>query len=424
MRILCKDIPAHTGEEIVMEGWVHRIRELGGVNFVILRDRSGTSQLVYNTRPEFNLETVVRVRGLVADNPKAPGGVELQVAETSILGAAQSDLPFPVNQDATGTGLDTILDQRAISLRNPRLRSIATIQSAICRHFETYLASQDFTGVKTPKLVGTGAEGGTGLFEVDYFGDKVYLAQSPQLYKQTMISTGLERVYEVGAAYRAEKHDTPRHLNEYISLDVEMAFIESEKELMDLERSILKAIFAGIEHEHGAILEQWGATVPTGAQVDAWPVLGHEAAKQIVSQRLGRRIFEINPEAERLICDWAMEQYGVDGVFINDFPRKKRPFYAYPEGLKTRSFDLIFRGIEITSGGQRIHDYRMLKENLPKFGLSEASLGQFYIDIFRYGCPPHGGFAIGLERLTAKILGLDNVKAASLFPRDRRRFYP
>jgi nondiscriminating aspartyl-tRNA synthetase len=213
-------------------------------------------------------------------------------------------------------------------------------------------------------------------------------------------------------------------LNEYISLDVEMAFIDSEMDLIHLEREILKAVFAGIQQDHADILAMWGATVPTAAMVDAWPTISHEEAKKIVSERLGRRLFEINPEAERVITDWAMEKYNTDGVFINDFPRKKRPFYAYPQGLKTLSYDLVFRGIEITSGGRRINDYRMLKENLPKFGLTEEGLGQFYTDIFKYGCPPHGGFAIGLERLTAKILGLDNVKAASLFPRDRKRFYP
>lgn len=424
MRILSKDIAKHIGASISMSGWVHRIRELGGISFVVLRDRSGQSQLVYEGKVDFTLETVVTVTGSVLANDKAPHGAELKVLETTILGEAESDLPFPVNQDASNVGIDIILDNRTISLRNPKLRSIFTIQSSICKYFSEYLQQHEFTEIKTPKLVGTGAEGGTGLFEVEYFEDKVYLAQSPQLYKQAMISTGMERVFEVGAAYRAEKHDTPRHLNEYISLDVEMAFIDSEVDLMDLERGILAHVFDGIGRDHGDILEMWGTTVPSREQVMAYPVVPHEEAKKIVSEKIGRRIFEINPEAERVITDWAMEKYGCDGVFVNDFPRKKRPFYAYPMGLKTLSFDLVFRGIEITSGGRRINDYRMLRENLPKFGLTEEGLGSFYVDIFKYGCPPHGGFAIGLERLTAKILGIDNVKAASLFPRYRNRFYP
>jgi len=424
MRVLAKDVKNYVGKEIVVMGWIHRIRELGGVTFIVLRDRSGQTQLVYHEKTEFNLESVVKVTGLVLANEKAPGGAELNVSATEILGAAEPDLPFSVNQDTEKTSLEVILDNRQLSLRNPKLRSIFTIKSAISQFFSEYLRSQDFTEVKTTKLVSTGAEGGTGLFEVEYFENKVYLAQSPQLYKQTMVASGMERIFEVAQAYRAEKHDTPRHLNEYVSLDVEMAFIDSEQELMVLEREILKRIFAGITQYHQEILTLWGATVPSSAQVDAFPVIAHEEAKNIISEKLGHRVFEINPEGERVICDWSMEKFGCDGVFINEFPRKKRPFYAYPLGLKTMSFDLIFRGLEITTGGRRINDYQMMKDTLPKFGLTEEGVGQWYIDNFKYGCPPHGGFAIGLERLTQKILGLTNVKEASLFPRDRKRIYP
>jgi nondiscriminating aspartyl-tRNA synthetase len=249
------------------------------------------------------------------------------------------------------------------------------------------------------------------------------LAQSPQFYKQAMVSSGMERVFEIGAAYRAEKHDTPRHLNEYVSLDVEMGFIDSEEDLMDLEVGILSYIFSQIQKNHSDILQLWNSQVPTPEQVAKAPRIPHEDAKKIVSDRLGRRLFEINPEAERVICDWAIEEYGVDLVFINEFPRKKRPFYTFPRGLKTMSFDLIFRGLEITTGGRRINEYPMLLETLPRFGLTEEGLGG-YADIFKFGCPPHGGFAIGLERLTQKILGLTNVKEASLFPRDRKRIKP
>jgi nondiscriminating aspartyl-tRNA synthetase len=424
MRVLCRDLAKYSGKTISLSGWIHRIRELGGISFVILRDRSGQAQLVYNGKIDYTLESVVKVTGTVIANDKAPGGAELQVTETILLGEAAPELPFPVNQDPDKTSLEVILDHRHLALRNPKLRSIFKLQAAICQYFAEYLRDHDFTEVKTTKLVGTGAEGGTGLFEVQYFENKVYLAQSPQLYKQTMVASGLERVFEIGAAYRAEKHDTARHLNEYVSLDVEMAFIETEVDLMNLERGILTYVFDQLSKNQADILALWNATVPTTDQVANFPVLAHEDAKKIVSEKLGQRLFEINPEAERVICDWAMEHHGCDGVFINDFPRKKRPFYAYPVGLKTMSFDLIFRGLEITTGGRRINDYAMMKETLPKFGLTEESVGSWYIDNFRYGCPPHGGFAIGLERLTQKILGLTNVKEASLFPRDRRRTIP
>lgn len=423
-RILSGQLAPHVGKTIEMAGWVHRVRELGGVSFVVLRDRKGLTQLVYKEKIDFTLESVIKVKGLVSANDKSPGGFELEVSGTEIMAPAEPDLTYPVNQDPEKTSLEVILDHRMLSLRNPKIRSIFQLQSAILKYFTEYLRSQDFTEVKTTKLMGAASEGGTGLFEVEYFDTKVYLAQSPQFYKQTMVATGLERVFEVGAAYRAEKHDTPRHLNEYVSLDVEMAFIESELDLIELERSILAYVFDQVSRNNQDILDLWGATVPTAEQVKAFPVVPHEEVKKIVSERIGHRIFEINPEAERVICDWTMEKYGCDGIFINEFPRKKRPFYTYPQGLKTMSFDCVFRGLEITTGGRRINEYAMMKETLPKFGLTEEGIGSWYIDNFRFGCPPHGGFAIGLERITQKILGLFSVKEASLFPRDRKRIWP
>ena len=285
------------------------------------------------------------------------------------------------------------------------------------------MRSEGFTEIKTSKLIGTGTEGGTGLFSVDYFDTKVFLAQSPQFYKQAMISSGLERVFEIGCAYRAEKHDTPRHLNEYVSLDVEMAFIDSEKDLIDLEKRILKTLFREINERNREQLEAWNASVPDPSEVDSIPTVSYDDAKAVISRETGKRTFDINPEGERVLCDWALGEHGIEAVFVNDFPRKARPFYAYPAGQKTMSFDLLFRGLEITTGGRRINEYGMMLESLPKFGLTPESLSD-YIQIFKYGCPPHGGFAVGLERLTQKILGLSNVKEASLFPRDRKRVRP
>jgi nondiscriminating aspartyl-tRNA synthetase len=233
----------------------------------------------------------------------------------------------------------------------------------------------------------------------------------------------MEQVFEIGAAYRAEKHETNRHLNEYVSLDVETSFIESEADLIALEREILKHIFQTIREKFSTVVEEWDGYLPDNGQVDSIPSLTHDEAKKQISDLLGRRVFEINPEGERRLCEWAGEEHGVEAVFITAYPRKKRPFYTFPEGRKTRSFDLLFKGMEITTGGRRINRYDMLLEALPKFGLKEDDLAD-YLQIFRYGCPPHGGFAIGLERLTMNILGLQNVKEASLFPRDRKRIRP
>ena len=278
--------------------------------------------------------------------------------------------------------------------------------------------------MKTSKLIGTETEGGTGLFSVEYFDTHVYLAQSPQLYKQTMVASGLERVFEVNYAYRAEKHETPRHLNEYVSLDVEMAFIESEHDLMDLEVRILRSIFERVRAENARELEMWGAAAPDPASLEKVPRITYEEAKGIVSERGGHKVYELNPEGERLLCEWAAGEHGAEAVFVTEFPRKKRPFYAFPlDNRVTRSFDLLFRGLEITTGGRRINDHAQLLENIRAFGLNPESLAD-YLSIFKYGCPPHGGFAIGLERLTQKILGLANVKEAALFPRDRRRVRP
>ena len=440
MRILAKDIADaarhRPGEEIEVSGWVHRIRDMGGISFVVLRDRSGMAQLVLAEAVKgaledggaLTLESVVCARGIPALNEKAPGGAELQTAALEVLSRAGSDLPYQVNADAAKMGLETILDNRTLSLRNPKILSIFRLQATIIETFSAYLRSQDFTEIKTSKLVAGGTEGGTELFEVEYFDRKVCLAQSPQFYKETMVASGLERVFEVAPAYRAEKHDTPRHLNEYVSLDVEMAFIDSELDLIELERGLLARIYEETARSNAADFALWNASAPEPEAAARAPVIAYEEAVERASQMSaaggGARIFDINPEAERLLCEWAAREHRSELVFVNDFPRRYRPFYTYPSGSKgTMSFDALFRGLEITTGGRRQHSYDAFTETLPRFGLKLENM-QNYAALLRYGCPPHGGFAIGLERLTARLLGLANVKEASLFPRDRRRVEP
>ena len=430
MRVLAKDIAeiaqSKQKEEVQLYGWIHRIRDMGGVSFIVLRDRSGMVQLVLSdSETGFTPESVVMVRGLPVLNEKAPGGAELQVLSIEIINRAEADLPFQVNGDIAKLGLETILDNRILSVRNPKIRAIFNVQATIIEAFAACLRTLDFTEIKSSKLVWGGTEGGTELFEVDYFDKKVYLAQSPQFYKETMVSSGMERVFEIAPAYRAEKHDTPRHLNEYISLDVEMAFIESEKDLIELERKLLTHIFEEVKQKNAADLAQWNAEVPDADAVSRAPVIGYEDAVQTANDwSKGSRIFDITPEAERFLCEWSMKEYKTELVFVNEFPRRYRPFYTYPsDANRTMSFDALFRGLEITTGGRRQHSYEAFKEALPKFGLSLENL-QNYATLLRSGCPPHGGFAIGCERLTARILGLSNVKEASLFPRDRKRVTP
>jgi len=424
MRTLVSELATKIGSTVTLSGWVHRIRDLGGVSFLLLRDRSGSAQVVFTAKPDVTLESVVRIDGVAAANEKAPGGVEVRAETLTVISPAAPDLPFPVNQDPTKTSLESILDNRMISLRAPALLSIFRVQATILRCFAEHLRGEGFTEIKTSKLIGTGTEGGTGLFSVDYFDTKVYLTQSPQIYKQAMVAAGLERVFEIGPAYRAEKHDTPRHINEFVSLDVEMAFIESEQDLMDLETRILAAIFEGVRRDNVRDLEAWKAVVPDPESCARIPRVSHDEAKDIIGKETGKKVYEIAPEGERALCDWAGKTAGVDAVFVYAYPRKSRPFYTFPaDNNRTRSFDLLFRGLEITSGSVRINTYDMLVENLKSFDLNPEGLSD-YLSIFKYGCPPHGGFAIGMERLTQKLLGLGSVKEATLFPRDRRRIRP
>jgi nondiscriminating aspartyl-tRNA synthetase len=424
MRTLVSDLAGREGSTVTLCGWVHRVRDLGGVSFVLLRDRSGIGQLVFAAKPEVTPESVVRVEGVVAANEKAPGGIEVRVSNIEVISAAALDLPFPVNQDPGKASLESILDNRMISLRTPAILSIFRVQATILRCFAEHLRREGFTEIKTSKLIGTGTEGGTGLFAVEYFDSKVYLTQSPQIYKQALIASGLERVFEIGPAYRAEKHDTPRHINEFVSLDVEMAFIESEQDLMDLEAGILAAIFTGVRETNQRDLDAWKATVPDPQLCARIPRVSHDEAKEIVTRETGKKVYEITPEGERALCEWAMKTAGIEAAFVYAYPRKSRPFYTYPaENNRTKSFDLLFRGLEVTSGSIRINRYEMLLENLQAFDLNPEGLSD-YLSIFKYGCPPHGGFAIGMERITQKIMGLFSVKEATLFPRDRKRTRP
>ena len=424
MRTLVSELTARQGSEVTVSGWVHRIRDLGGVSFVVLRDRSGSAQLVFDTKPAVTLESVISATGTVTANERAPGGVEVRVRDLEVLSPAEVDLPFPVNQDPAKMPLEAILDSRMISLRTPAILSIFRVQSTILRCFADCLRAEGFSEIKTSKLIGTGTEGGTGLFAVDYFDSRVFLTQSPQIYKQTLVAAGFERVFEIGPAYRAEKHDTPRHINEFTSLDIELAFIESEQDLMDLEGGILSAIFGGIRESNARDLEAWKASVPDPALCPKIPRVSHDEAREIISRETGKKVYEIAPEGERTLCEWAGKTAGIEAAFVYGYPRKSRPFYTYPaDNNRSKSFDLLFRGLEITSGSVRINRYDMLLENLKTFDLPPEGMAD-YLSIFKYGCPPHGGFAIGLERLTQKILGLGSVKEATLFPRDRRRTRP
>lgn len=427
-RTLVRDARHKIGSRILLYGWVHRIRDLGNLTFLLLRDRSGLIQVVLEgkDRPALRLETVVRIEGAVVPNDQVQGRVEIHATKVEVVSDVEYDhLPLAVNAGVIKEGLDTILNHRVLSLRNPKVHGIFLVQQEIIRAFRDFFRAQGFTEIQTPKIVAEGAEGGAELFPVKYFKKRAYLAQSPQFYKQMMVAAGYERVFEVGHAYRAELHNTNRHLNEYISLDVEMGFIQDEHDLMAIENEFLRYLFSTLPETCGEELACYGVEL---ADPGAIPKLSVGEAQALLKKEYGKILppGSIDAEAEKLLGRYVKEKTGSDFLFLTGFPVSKRPVYAMPmedDPNLTKSFDLLYKGLEITTGGQRIHSYRMLHDKMLAFGLNPEDFG-FYLDTFKYGVPPHGGFAIGCERLTMQLLNLANVREASLFPRDLDRVTP
>lgn len=421
-------LPDHVGRTVELRGAVHALRDLGGVVFLTLRKGDGVVQCVCDPAvlPEgLCQEAAVKLTGTLREEPRAPRGLELAVDKAEVLSLPAEAMPVPIAKDKLNLKLDTELALRPVTVRNLRQRAVFRVQAAISGAFREYLDSQSFTEVHTPKIVSAGAEGGSNIFRLSYFGRKAFLAQSPQFYKQTMVGA-LERVYEVAPVFRAEKHATARHLNEYTSLDCEMGYIDSFYDLLELETGFLKHCMETLKTRCGRELKYLGVEVP---DIDAIPTVPFEEAKRLASEKYGRPIrdpFDLEPEEEHLIGRYWKEQTGSDFVFVTHYPSKKRPFYAMddPDDPRyTLSFDLLFRGVEITTGGQRIHDYQEQVDKMLRRGMDPAEFTDFLM-IHKHGMPPHGGMGIGLERLTMQLCGLDNVRHACLFPRDIHRLTP
>lgn len=427
-RTFISEVKDSQDETILLRGWVYKIIDLSNIVFVKLRDKSGIIQLVTNKEQieGLKLENAIEVIGKKSKNEKAPGGIEIIVDEIKILGRTYYDkLPFEINSYKNKAALETQLDHRTIALRRPEIRAIFKVQNEIEQAFRDYLRSKNFEQIHTAKIIDSSTEGGSEMFTVNYFDRRSFLAQSPQFYKQMMVGAGFERVYEIGHAYRAELHNTWRHLNEYVSLDVEMGFIKDEFELMDLEEGFLDYLFKHLNKVCKKELEMYKVELPNEVKI---PRITLEEAHKILLEKYNKKspIGNIDAKGEELICDYVKKEYGTEFVFLTKYPVAKRPMYTMPDDedkTLTKSFDLIYDGLEITTGGQRINDYEMLKENIIKFGLNPEYF-DFYLDTFKYGMPPHGGFAIGLERLTMKILKLSNIREATLVPRDMKRLTP
>lgn len=427
-RVYVSDVKKSVEEVILLKGWIHKIHDLGKITFVQLRDKSGIIQLVIDKNIEENLrlEMCVEVIGEKVINEKAPLGVELLVHELKVIGKVCYDtLPFEINGHTLNAALETQLDYRTLSLRIPKHRAVFKVQEEITQAFREYLRGLRFSEMHTPKIISSSTEGGSEMFTLNYFDRRAFLAQSPQFYKQMMVGAGFERVFEVGHAYRAELHNTWRHLNEYVSLDVEMGFINDEHDLMDLEEGFIKFLLKHLKTSCEYELSLHDILLP---EVDKIPRIALSDVQKLLLEKFDKRSPEgnIDAEGEVLLSKYVKETYQSDFVFLIKYPASKRPMYTMPDdefpGM-TKSFDLIFKGLEITTGGQRIHNYEMLRENIIKYGLNPDDFS-FYLDSFKFGMPPHGGFAIGLERLTMKILDLENIREATLFPRDMKRIEP
>lgn len=406
-RVMSAELAQHVGATIRLCGWVHRRRALAKVTFLIVRDRAGLAQVVVPPGvPVPGEETVVEVAGRVVANAIAPGGYEVVYEALTVLSEAEPP-PVELFRPAVDAGLPALLDHAAVTLRHPARRAVFAASAAAVRAFRTTLDGLGFTEVFTPKIVGTATESGANVFALDYFGRPAYLAQSPQFYKQTMVGV-FERVYEVGPVFRAEPHDTSRHLATYTSLDVELGFVRDHRDVMAVVTRVVRAMVA--------------AAGPHSVRIpDEIPVVHFSAALELAGADPGEP--DLAPEHERALGAWALREHGSDLVYVEGYPMAKRPFYTHPQPSDPRwsnSFDLIFRGMELVTGGQRLHRYA---DYLAVLGPQAAAL-EGYLAAFRHGMPPHGGFAIGLERFLARLAGAANVRETTLFPRDLHRLTP
>ena len=431
-------------------GMIHKVRVTKWGGFLILRKANGLLQTVMQNDNmqivdekgnaaavnDLSREMAVIVEGTVneakiKDPAMAYNNFEVAIQKIQIISRPSTTEVIDVNALKFGDEESLLrfkFDNRHVTLRNPRDMAILRIQSGISQGFAEYLRSQGFTQIFTPKIVSEGAEGGANVFKMDYFGKQVYLAQSPQFYKQIGVGA-YERVFEIAPAYRAEKHATSRHLNEFISLDVEMGFIRGQEDVMELEMNLIRHIMAYLQQNFAHELELLNAELPQiSEQIPAYRLSEcHELLwNEHLTEEDHRGEDDMAPEEERAICKYVKEKFGSDFVFITHFPSKHRAFYAMddPENPElTISYDLLMRGLEITSGGQRMHDESEYRRKMVERGMNPDNF-HFYMDTFKNGMPPHGGFAIGLERLTACILNIANVKEASMFPRDINRVAP
>lgn len=431
-RTWTSELPGKAGQRVLLKGWLHRLRRLSGVSFLVLRDARGLVQVVVDdpglaaSLSRLHHESILEVEGVVVREPQAPAGVEVRQPNVSVIAAAAAPPPVDLFRPALRAQLPTLLDHAPVTLRHPRRRAVFLVAAASMAGFREALRRQDFVEIQTPKIVGSSTEGGANVFALDYFGRPAFLAQSPQLYKQTMVGV-FERVFQVGPAFRAEPHDTPRHLNEFVSLDAEMGFISDHRTVMASLRDAIAGMVDAVGAEAASALELHGAGLPEVPETI--PSLHFSEALSLVSAATGEDLsgeLDLAPAHESWLGDWARRELSSDFLFVTGYPMAKRPFYTHPDPARpgySNSFDLLFRGQELVTGGQRLHLYEDYLAALAARGLSQEPFAG-YLQAFRHGMPPHGGFAIGLERWVARLVGAANIRETTLFPRDLNRLSP
>ncbi|KPL16186.1 MAG: hypothetical protein AMJ93_16035 [Anaerolineae bacterium SM23_84] len=407
-RIRTDQVTSHVGERVKLAGWMHNWRDMGKFGFLVLRDGAGTFQAVFDKPAEMEklqglqYESVLELEGVVAEEPRAPAGAELRDCEVRVISPVLEPLPFEINKKELKPGLDIFLNHAPLGLRHLEKRALFRISA------------------------GSATESGANVFQIDYCGRPAYVAQSPQFYKQIMVGV-FERVFEIGPVFRAEKHSTSRHTNEYVSLDFEMGFIKDHTDVMAMLTEVMRHMFDRLTNERARELERLKMHVPTvGDSIPSFRLLG---AQQLIFERYGedcRGEPDLAPQHEAWLCEYAEQELGSELLFITHYPTSKRPFYTMPDEEDpslSKGFDLLFRGCEIVTGGQRIHSFQQLHDNAIKWGINPEDIDG-YLQAFRYGMPPHGGCAIGLERLVMQLAGLGNLRESTLFPRDLDRVSP
>jgi nondiscriminating aspartyl-tRNA synthetase len=405
---------------------------MGRINFLVIRDGWGTIQAVAETDTELtpllelSVESVLSVEGLVMSMPQAPGGIELHDLHIEVITPVSEIPPVSLNKRKITANIGTLLDHAAITNRHLERRAVLRLSAGVMSAFRSILTARDFTEIQTPKIVSSATESGANVFKLDYFGRDAYLAQSPQFYKQIMVGV-FERVFEVGPVFRAEPHDTTRHINEYVSLDVEFGFIENHFTVMALLRDVMASILETLSEQYASELKLLHVQVP--AVPERIPHIYFSEAQELIYNRYGTDVRgepDLSPQDERWLGEWTQQEYGSEFLFVTGYPMRKRPFYTHPDPEQpefSNSFDLLFRGTELVTGGQRLHLYQDYLAALEHAHLPVEPF-ETYLEAFRYGMPPHGGFAIGLERLLMQLTGAPNIRLTTTFPRDLARLSP